>query len=559
MFKGCWDSSGLVPLASCLFGAMLLFPTSGAHSAPISRVTAPQRSHLPHKWSPVAPSMASLLPESRGKWRFRFKCPDKRRQIFSCESSSWRNDNQLFQSAERGGSRGDAKDDDDLSVQRGKPSGLPQNSIQAPPLDAPAPPPSSQRRSPLPPHATARNFGRGVVQDLFKNLKSSFTIQKNTIEGGDPVFEGDETTFSISPAAAAGVAATAAGTRRPSSSKETQQTMSPTRSLEGSSRRSQIRGRLETKAVTKGAKSEAAAAANGDVGLASPAPPSGENGGGGEMMKRVLASVSRAASPSIPAILPRKGRDQSMGQQQHKRKNKEGGKDGGGVPISPPPASGIAKHQPRHRNVRLRAALAQDVLLMKHLNERYLPENYPVDFWRKTLLDWPGLSYVCELPDGEVVGYVLGRLEYTYVTRLYKMPPPPPPPSKMAARQDGAHPHWGERKGGGGGERSSPFGRDNVPDSIQYSRRVQLSEGKIMSICVRKDLRGQGLGRKMLDAVVEAFDEQVKADFVSLRVRKFTNPTAVELYQKIGFNIDAAVENYYRDGEAALIMTRNLR
>jgi len=86
-----------------------------------------------------------------------------------------------------------------------------------------------------------------------------------------------------------------------------------------------------------------------------------------------------------------------------------------------------------------------------------------------------------------------------------------------------------------------------------------LSEGKIMSICVREDFRGQGLGRKLLDSAIEALDRQASADFVSLRVRKFTNPNAVELYRKLGFHVDEVAENYYRDGEAALVMTRKLR
>mmetsp|Transcript_24751 Transcript_24751/g.39065 ORF Transcript_24751/g.39065 Transcript_24751/m.39065 type:complete len:302 (-) Transcript_24751:115-1020(-) len=157
----------------------------------------------------------------------------------------------------------------------------------------------------------------------------------------------------------------------------------------------------------------------------------------------------------------------------------------------------------------VRIAEKQDMLWMKHLNEKYLPENYPVEFWKSTLIAWPGLSYVYE-SDGEILGYVLGKMDISYKA---------------------------------------------LPNQNQTFKNLKmLNEGKILSICVRHDKRGMGIGKKLLDAVVQAMLHDYEADFLSLRVRENTNPNAVRLYTKSDFQISEIVRSYYRDGENALLM-----
>mmetsp|Transcript_29208 Transcript_29208/g.40629 ORF Transcript_29208/g.40629 Transcript_29208/m.40629 type:complete len:381 (+) Transcript_29208:228-1370(+) len=195
---------------------------------------------------------------------------------------------------------------------------------------------------------------------------------------------------------------------------------------------------------------------------------------------------------------------------------------------------GIKKGVVRRR-ASLRTADVGDIMWMKHLNEMYLPENYPMDFWRQTILKHPDLSFVCELPDGQLVGYVLGKLEYTYAPR--------PSASRLLRERQRRAEHGGQ------------------PLTVAYDRprRKQLSEGKIMSLCVSRNFRGNGIGKQLLAASINAFDREAKADFVSLRVRQVTNPNAVALYKKMEFNVDEVVPNYYKDGESALVMTRDLR
>mmetsp|Transcript_26976 Transcript_26976/g.52290 ORF Transcript_26976/g.52290 Transcript_26976/m.52290 type:complete len:87 (+) Transcript_26976:758-1018(+) len=86
-----------------------------------------------------------------------------------------------------------------------------------------------------------------------------------------------------------------------------------------------------------------------------------------------------------------------------------------------------------------------------------------------------------------------------------------------------------------------------------------MNEGKILSLCVRDGYRGQGIGKGLLAASVNAMRVQLNADYVSLRVREDTNPGAVALYKKMNFWVSDVVKNYYKDGENALLMIKSFR
>uniref|UniRef100_A0A7S2TX68 N-acetyltransferase domain-containing protein n=1 Tax=Lotharella oceanica TaxID=641309 RepID=A0A7S2TX68_9EUKA len=182
----------------------------------------------------------------------------------------------------------------------------------------------------------------------------------------------------------------------------------------------------------------------------------------------------------------------------------------------------------------LRCANLQDIVWMKHLNEAYLPENYPVEFWQKTLLRFPGASFVAEGANGQVVGYVLGKMDLAYGLQ----PSPPAAADTKAAVS-----------------RKKP----DSSDSRKTHRTTFMNEGKILSLCVRDGYRGQGIGKGLLAASVNAMRLQLNADFVSLRVRQDTNPGALALYKKMNFFVSDVVKNYYRDGENALLMIKNFR
>ena len=80
--------------------------------------------------------------------------------------------------------------------------------------------------------------------------------------------------------------------------------------------------------------------------------------------------------------------------------------------------------------------------------------------------------------------------------------------------------------------------------------------GHVKDIAVRPDARGQGLGSLLLERAL-AVMASVDAASVKLEVRESNDP-AIELYQRHGFVHRRTVPRYYDDGEAALIMVRDL-
>ncbi|MBE7092682.1 MAG: ribosomal-protein-alanine N-acetyltransferase [Clostridiales bacterium] len=79
-----------------------------------------------------------------------------------------------------------------------------------------------------------------------------------------------------------------------------------------------------------------------------------------------------------------------------------------------------------------------------------------------------------------------------------------------------------------------------------------LDEGDINNIAVKKEYRGKGFGKMLMNALTEEAKEQnIKAMTLEVRV---SNKSAIELYKKFGF-VEAGVrKKYYSDSEDALIM-----
>ena len=84
-------------------------------------------------------------------------------------------------------------------------------------------------------------------------------------------------------------------------------------------------------------------------------------------------------------------------------------------------------------------------------------------------------------------------------------------------------------------------------------------EAHILTICVRRDYQGQGLGKLVLEHLIDLASDY-KAEVLLLEVRP-SNVTAVNLYQKFGFNEVGTRKDYYpsTDGrEDALIMALDI-
>jgi len=84
-------------------------------------------------------------------------------------------------------------------------------------------------------------------------------------------------------------------------------------------------------------------------------------------------------------------------------------------------------------------------------------------------------------------------------------------------------------------------------------------EAHVLTLCVNKDFQGQGLGKLLLEHLLDIAVDH-RAEVLLLEVRP-SNVVAVNLYQKYGFNEVGTRKAYYpsKDGrEDALIMARDL-
>ena len=81
---------------------------------------------------------------------------------------------------------------------------------------------------------------------------------------------------------------------------------------------------------------------------------------------------------------------------------------------------------------------------------------------------------------------------------------------------------------------------------------VLMDEGHILNVAVRRDHRGHGLGKLLVDRVFRECRERGAA-FVSLEVRP-SNAAAIALYRRLGFVETGRRKRYYENGEDAILM-----
>jgi ribosomal-protein-alanine N-acetyltransferase len=88
---------------------------------------------------------------------------------------------------------------------------------------------------------------------------------------------------------------------------------------------------------------------------------------------------------------------------------------------------------------------------------------------------------------------------------------------------------------------------------------IAAGEGHLLNICVRPELQGKGLGKKLLRHLLSVARRQ-GADTLFLEVRPSNTP-AVQLYQSVGFNEVGQRKEYYPDHqgrEDALVFAYSL-
>jgi len=90
--------------------------------------------------------------------------------------------------------------------------------------------------------------------------------------------------------------------------------------------------------------------------------------------------------------------------------------------------------------------------------------------------------------------------------------------------------------------------------------RLAAGEGEILTIAVARTHRRQGLGWRLMDAVLRELHGQ-RAEALFLEVDE-TNAAAIALYRRLGFFEVGKRPRYYETGEGksgALVMRRDLR
>ncbi|KAK3217323.1 hypothetical protein GRF29_1g2724149 [Pseudopithomyces chartarum] len=160
----------------------------------------------------------------------------------------------------------------------------------------------------------------------------------------------------------------------------------------------------------------------------------------------------------------------------------------------------------------IRAMRTTDLLRLTTTNLDPFTETYGISFYLEYLTKWPDLCRVIEGVDGEIEGYILGKLESS-----------PFPPE--------IHPY-------------SPH-TNTEPNYLPW-------HGHITALTVSPRARRLGHATALSDSLATACDAQ-DAWFVDLFVRE-SNDVAKELYRKMGYSVYRKVKDYYNDGEDALDM-----
>lgn len=88
--------------------------------------------------------------------------------------------------------------------------------------------------------------------------------------------------------------------------------------------------------------------------------------------------------------------------------------------------------------------------------------------------------------------------------------------------------------------------------------RVLADEGELQRIAVFSEYRRQGIGRRLMEAMLTAAREK-GASSVALEVRE-SNRGAIQLYEEYGFCQEAVRKKYYREPEedAVIMWNRSL-
>ncbi len=152
----------------------------------------------------------------------------------------------------------------------------------------------------------------------------------------------------------------------------------------------------------------------------------------------------------------------------------------------------------------IRQAASEDVPAVIGVNIQTLPEHYSDYFYYEVLNEHPQTFLVAEL-NQTIVGYIMCRIEL----------------------------------------------------GLSLLKRFGIArKGHVISVAVLKEHRGNGLGSRMIQHVL---DEMRRAScrecYLEVRV---SNLEAITLYNELAFKTTGTLHGYYKDGEAAYTMAFQL-
>ena len=154
----------------------------------------------------------------------------------------------------------------------------------------------------------------------------------------------------------------------------------------------------------------------------------------------------------------------------------------------------------------IRRCTFNDIEEVKNVNEKELPEDYPFFFYKSILDNFPESFLIAclETHPNIVVGYIMWRIE-----RI---------PSK---------------------------------DSLRL-----INKGHLVSIAVLEEYRRFGIASALLSKSMPEILKKNISEYV-LEVR-ISNEGAIDLYKGFNYKTEAVKKKYYKDGENAYYMVRNV-
>lgn len=81
---------------------------------------------------------------------------------------------------------------------------------------------------------------------------------------------------------------------------------------------------------------------------------------------------------------------------------------------------------------------------------------------------------------------------------------------------------------------------------------VEEDTGYIASIAVDNNFRRQGIGRQLIQHIIDILQRNNKVTSIELHVRK-SNHAAIELYKSLGFKVSFTELEYYGDEDAFMM------